>query len=165
MYLLITKLMSLKAPANTFAPPSAAVAQRMAKVKSEHTKPELVVRQFLHAAGFRYRLHDKQMPGKPDVVLPKYRAVVFVQGCFWHGHGAECLRNSRQAPKSNADFWQAKFAYNQERDQRNQAALMEEGWRVFIVWECELKKSELGATLHRLTSQLLEIDELERLAD
>ena len=147
--------MSLKAPANTFAPPPSAVARRMAKVKSKHTAPELVVRQYLHAAGFRYRLHDKTLPGKPDVVLPKYRAVVFVQGCFWHGHGAGCLRQSRQAPKDNADFWQAKFAYNQERDQRNQAELRAAGWRVFVVWECELRKSERGATLHRLTREIL----------
>ena len=137
-----------------------ATSARMSKVRSEHTAPELIVRQYLHAAGFRYRLHYKKLPGKPDVVLPKYRAVVFVQGCFWHGHGANCLRQSRQAPKSNADFWQAKFAYNQERDARNQLELLATGWRVFVVWECELKKSERGATLHRLTRDITTLDEV-----
>jgi DNA mismatch endonuclease (patch repair protein) len=132
----------------------------MARVKSEHTTPELMVRQYLHAAGFRYRLHDKSLPGKPDVVLPKYRAVIFVQGCFWHGHGASCLRGGKP-PKANADFWQAKFTYNQERDQRNQAGLLAAGWRVFVVWECELRKSERGATLHRLTNGILAADELD----
>lgn len=134
-------------------------------MRSEHTAPELIVRQYLHAAGFRYRLHDNKLPGKPDVVLPKYQAVVFVQGCFWHGHSAGCLRQSRQAPKANADFWQAKFAYNKERDQRNQTELRMSGWRVLIVWECELKRGERGATLHRLTNEILEMDEMERLVE
>lgn len=131
----------------------------MARVKSEHTKPELLVRKYLHAAGFRYRLHDKKLPGKPDLVLPKYRAVVFVQGCFWHGHGTACLRGGKP-PKANADFWKAKFIYNQERDQRNQAELLAAGWHVFVVWECELKKSERGATLHRLTREVLASGEI-----
>jgi DNA mismatch endonuclease (patch repair protein) len=142
--------------------------RRMAQVKSEHTTPELVLRQYLHAAGFRYRLHDKSLPGKPDVVLPKYRAVVFVQGCFWHGHGATCLRGGKP-PKANADFWQAKFAYNRERDQRNQAELQAAGWQVFVVWECELRKSERGATLHRLTTEILtganELNHLQSIPD
>jgi DNA mismatch endonuclease (patch repair protein) len=127
----------------------------MARVRREDTAPELVVRQFLYAAGFRYRLHDARLPGKPDIVLPKYRAVIFVQGCFWHAHGVGCLRGGKQ-PKANAEFWQAKFTYNQERDQRNQAM----GWRVLVVWECELKKSERGATLHRLTSEVLATGDL-----
>jgi DNA mismatch endonuclease (patch repair protein) len=127
----------------------------MARVGSKDTAPELLVRQYLHAAGFRYRLHDKRLPGKPDLVLPKYGAVVFVQGCFWHGHGAACLRRSRKPPVDNAAYWQAKFARNMARDQRDQTALKKAGWRVLMVWECELRKSERGATLHRLTREIL----------
>lgn len=128
----------------------------MARIKGKDTAPELLVRRYLHAAGFRYRLHNAGLPGTPDVVLPKYRTVVFVQGCFWHGHErTACLRKSREAPKANAEFWQAKFAYNQDRDRRIQQQLRELGWRVLVVWECELKKSERGATLCRLTKDLL----------
>ena len=131
------------------------IGRRMASVKSKDTAPELLVRNSLHAAGFRYRLHVASLPGTPDVVLPKYQTVVFVHGCFWHAHGTACLRKSRQAPKANVEFWQAKFAYNQDRDRRTQKALCELGWRILVVWECELKKSERGATLHRLTSEVL----------
>lgn len=131
----------------------------MARVGSENTLPELIVRQYLHAAGFRYRLHDKQLPGKPDVVFPKYRTVIFIHGCFWHSHGSTCLRGGQQ-PKANADFWQAKFAYNRERDHNNQAALRTQGWRVLVVWECSLRKSERGATLHRLTKEILALEDV-----
>jgi DNA mismatch endonuclease (patch repair protein) len=131
----------------------------MARVKGKDTVPELLVRRYLHAAGFRYRLHEKSLPGTPDVVLPKYRTVIFVQGCFWHGHGVACLRKSRNAPKANAAFWQAKFAYNQDRDRRIQQQLRELGWQVLVVWECELKKCERGATLHRLTNEVLAADD------
>lgn len=144
----------------SFAPPAPAVSERMARVGSKDTTPELLVRQYLHAAGFRYRLHDERLPGKPDVVLPKYGTVVFVQGCFWHGHGASCLRRSRKAPVDNADYWQAKFARNAARDQRDQVTLRAAGWRVLLVWECELRKSERGATLHRLTRELLAGEDL-----
>ncbi len=133
--------------------------RRMARIRGKDTAPELIVRRYLHAAGFRYRLHDSRLPGKPDIVLPKYQVIIFVQGCFWHGHGAACSRGGKP-PKANAHFWEAKFVYNKERDQRNQMALAELGWRVLVVWECELKKSERGATLHRLTTDILANEEL-----
>lgn len=132
----------------------------MRRVQSKDTQPELLVRRYLHAAGFRFRLHDTGLPGTPDVVLPRYRTVVFVQGCFWHSHGAACLRKSREAPKTNAEFWHAKLAVNQARDQRTQLLLREQGWQVLTVWECELRKSERGATLHRLIRDIIAIDEL-----
>lgn len=132
----------------------------MQRVRSKDTQPELLVRRYLHAAGFRFRLHDAKLPGSPDVVLPRYRTVVFVQGCFWHSHGTGCSRKSREAPKTNVGFWKAKLAVNQARDQRIQHQLRELGWQVLIVWECELKKSVLGAALHRLTRDITAADEL-----
>jgi DNA mismatch endonuclease (patch repair protein) len=131
----------------------------MRRVQGKDTQPELLVRRYLHAAGFRFRLHDAHLPGTPDVVLPRYRTVVFVQGCFWHSHGAGCLRKSREAPKTNAAFWQAKLAGNLARDERTQQQLREQGWQVLTVWECELRKSERGATLHRLIRDITAVDE------
>jgi DNA mismatch endonuclease (patch repair protein) len=124
-----------------------------------------LARRYLHAAGFRFRLHDAHLPSTPDVVLPRYRTVVFVQGCFWHSHGAGCLRKSREAPKTNAAFWQAKLAGNLARDERTLLLLREQGWQVLTVWECELRKSERGATLHRLTRDITMRNEVELLAD
>jgi DNA mismatch endonuclease (patch repair protein) len=132
----------------------------MSRVQSKNTQPELLLRRYLHAAGFRFRLHDTVLPGTPDVVLPRYRTVVFVQGCFWHSHGATCLRKSREAPKTNAEFWRAKLAVNQARDRHNHQKINELGWQVLTVWECELRKSERGATLHRLTRDITAADEL-----
>jgi DNA mismatch endonuclease (patch repair protein) len=133
--------------------------RNMRRVQGKDTQPELLVRRYLHAAGFRFRLHDAHLPGTPDVVLPRYRTVVFVQGCFWHSHGVGCLRKSREAPKTNAAFWQVKLAGNRARDERTQQQLHEQGWQVLTVWECELRKSERGATLHRLTSAILAEDD------
>jgi DNA mismatch endonuclease (patch repair protein) len=127
----------------------------MRRVQSKDTQPELLVRRYLHAAGFRFRLHDACLPGTPDVVLPRYRTLVFVQGCFWHSHSTACLRKSREAPKTNAEFWQTKLAVNQARDQRIQQQLHELGWRVLVVWECELRRTVRGATLHRLLQEIL----------
>ena len=109
----------------------------MRQVRSENTAPEMYVRRALHAAGFRFRLHDKRLPGKPDLVLTKYLTVVFVQGCLWHWHGC---RRSRM-PSSNTDYWQRKIARNVERDAKNLSALSDKGWRVELVWECELAAS------------------------
>lgn len=108
----------------------------MRRVKGRDTGPELTVRRLLWDAGYRYRLHRKDLPGKPDIVLPGRRAVVFVHGCFWHGH--DCARGARQ-PKANADYWKAKIARNVDRDARVQADLIDIGWRPVTVWECELK--------------------------
>jgi DNA mismatch endonuclease (patch repair protein) len=107
----------------------------MRAIRSRDTKPEMQVRCFLHAAGFRYRLHVRELPGNPDIVLPKYRAAIFVQGCFWHQHSG-CANG--KAPTSNAAYWGPKLKRTIERDRLAVAALEAQGWRVFIVWECAL---------------------------
>ena len=108
----------------------------MRAVKSKDTRPELCLRKALHARGLRYALHRKDLPGKPDLVFPKYRCVLFVHGCFWHGH--HCKRGARQ-PKTNAEYWREKIARNTARDAAAQHALRSAGWRVLIAWECELR--------------------------
>ena len=111
----------------------------MSRIRSADTQPEKKVRSILHKAGFRYRLHVKDLPGKPDIVLPKYRTVIFVHGCFWHRHkGCKFAYN----PKSRIDFWQKKFRDNVERDLRNAKALDELGWKRLVIWECETKNLE-----------------------
>jgi DNA mismatch endonuclease (patch repair protein) len=114
----------------------------MAKVRSSDTKPEWILRCALHRLGFRYKLKNKELPGNPDLVLPKYRTVVFVHGCFWHRH-AGCRDASM--PKSNQSFWAKKFSENVERDVRNSEALSQQGWKVIIVWECELMNKTIEA--------------------
>jgi DNA mismatch endonuclease (patch repair protein) len=109
----------------------------MAQVRTKDTAPEMAVRLALHAKGLRYRLHRKDLPGRPDVVFPRYRLAVFIHGCFWHGCPA-CDRGLRR-PKSNAGFWKAKLAANQARDARNISALKELGWRVVVIWECTIR--------------------------
>ena len=121
----------------------------MAAVRGKDTRPELLVRRFLYGLGYRYRLHAKDLPGRPDIVFRKRHAVVFVNGCFWHGH--DCPRGS--APASNVDFWQRKIGNNRERDDRVQQQLRKDGWRVLIVWECETKDL---ARLERRLSRFLE---------
>ena len=111
----------------------------MSRIRGVDTKPELVVRRALHAQGYRYRLHGRKLPGRPDLVFRKRRVVVFVHGCFWHRH--EGCPKSR-LPKSRADYWRAKFESNVERDQRNERVLADDGWRVFVAWECEIEKDE-----------------------
>ncbi len=108
----------------------------MRAVKGRDTKPEVALRKKLFALGLRYRLNVKELPGKPDLVFPKHKAVVFVHGCFWHGH--DCKRGAR-APKQNADYWREKIARNKARDKKNAAELKKLGWRVITVWECDLK--------------------------
>lgn len=109
-------------------------SERMSRIRGTHTKPELLVRKGLHARGLRFRLHRRDLPGRPDLVLPKYRAVVFVHGCFWHAHTCQKGR----IPGTRSDFWRAKFEGNRKRDARSARALREAGWRVFKVWECQL---------------------------
>lgn len=111
----------------------------MAAVKGNDTKPEMLVRRYLHGCGFRYGLHNKNLPGSPDIVLRRFKTVIFVHGCFWHGH--ENCRYYR-LPKSNIEFWQSKVEHNRARDERVQAELHAKGWRVLIIWECELKTKE-----------------------
>ena len=109
-------------------------SRMMSSIKSGDTKPELMVRRFLHAHGFRYRLHAKDLPGSPDIVLPRYGAVVQVHGCYWHRHPG-C--RYAYSPKSNIEFWEEKFQANVERDALTEAALADLGWRVIVVWGCE----------------------------
>lgn len=124
----------------------------MSKVKSKNTKPEETVRKFLFSKGFRYRKNVKKLPGTPDIVLPKYKTVIFVNGCFWHVHeGCE----SFSWPSSNIGFWKEKLTANVERDKRNQELLNEMGWRVLIVWQCELKKKVIEERLNLLVNQIL----------
>lgn len=109
----------------------------MSRIHSIDTKPELTVRKALHAAGYRFRLHRKDLPGSPDIVLPKYRLVIFIHGCFWHRHQT-CRKWS--VPNSNKDYWEKKFSSNVERDLKAITALEELGWRTVVIWECEVKK-------------------------
>ncbi|AHC38090.1 MULTISPECIES: very short patch repair endonuclease [unclassified Pseudomonas] len=109
----------------------------MRAVKRSHTAPEIVVRQALHALGLRFRLHRRDLPGSPDIVLPKFRTVVFVHGCFWHRH-PDCRYAT--TPKSRQEYWLPKFEANVERDARKEAQLRELGWRVLVMWECETKR-------------------------
>jgi len=111
----------------------------MSRIKNRDTKPEELVRKYLFSQGFRYRKNDKRYPGKPDIVLPKYRTVVFVHGCFWHQHPG-C--NAARIPKSNSVFWKKKFEGNVDRDIREQKALEADGWNVIVVWECEISNKE-----------------------
>ena len=111
----------------------------MSKIKSKNTKPEKVVRSLLFSLGYRFRLHVKDLPGKPDIVLPKYKTVVLVNGCFWHGH-----ENCKDAgiPKTNSNFWYDKISKNKERDKRVSNELEQAGWKVLVVWECQINDKE-----------------------
>ena len=112
-------------------------SRMMSGIRGKDTKPEMLIRRGLHARGFRYRLHCKDLPGKPDLCFPKYRAVIFVHGCFWHGHDCHLFK----WPKTRPDFWREKIGRNREVDQRAVGLLEATGWRVAIVWECALKGS------------------------
>lgn len=130
----------------------------MSQIRGKNTKPEELVRKYLFSQGFRYRKNDPRLPGKPDIVLPKYKTVIFVNGCFWHGHDG-CRYFIW--PKNNAEFWKAKISGNIQRDAQCVRLLKEQGWNVIVVWECELKKANREATLigleARLKQMLLEI--------
>lgn len=119
----------------------------MSRIRGKDTKPEEIVRKYLFSKGLRYRKNDKRYPGHPDIVLPKYKTVVFVHGCFWHMH--EGCRHAR-LPKTNTEFWKEKLSRNRERDKNEQRILREMGWKVLVVWECELKKDNQQETLERL---------------
>jgi DNA mismatch endonuclease (patch repair protein) len=110
-------------------------SRMMSGIRGTNTKPELLLRKGLHAMGFRFRLHDRSLPGKPDIVLPRYKAVIFAHGCFWHGHDCHLFK----WPSTRPEFWQAKIARNRAVDARTDIALSEAGWRQAIVWECALK--------------------------
>lgn len=131
---------------------SAEVRSRMMSgIRSKDTRPEITVRKGLHRLGFRYRLNDRRVSGKPDLLLPKWNALVFVHGCFWHGHDCHLFR----LPKTRTEFWQTKIEKNRQRDRLTEARLLSEGWRVAVIWECALKGK------HRLEEQQV----MSRLAD
>ncbi|MCS4510801.1 very short patch repair endonuclease [Xylophilus ampelinus] len=125
----------------------------MKRVRRADTKPEVTLRKALHRLGFRYVIGDKRLPGTPDLVFPKHRAAVFVHGCFWHGH--ECRQG--RVPSSNVDYWAPKIVANRARDARKEQALRDLGWRVFTVWECELKAASLSVSVGRLAAALHEV--------
>jgi len=137
--------------ADTFTPEERSAIMR--QVRSKNTSPEKKVRSLLHLHGYRFRVHCDNLPGKPDIVLKKYRTVVFVNGCFWHRH-ENCRRAS--TPTSNKEYWLAKFERNQSRDQRDQILLNEQGWQVLIVWECELGNPD--QLVNRLSSHFKETE-------
>ena len=120
-------------------------SRNMSSIKSKNTKPEIKVRKVLHSMGYRFRLHSKDLPGSPDIVLPKYKTVIFVHGCFWHRH-----QNCKYAstPKTRQEFWNKKFNENINRDKINQENLSSKGWKIIIVWECEIKDKDFD--LNRL---------------
>lgn len=123
----------------------------MSRIRNKNTKPEELVRKYLFSQEFRYRKNDSRLPGKPDIVLPKYKTVIFVNGCFWHGH--EGCRYFVW-PKNNAEFWKEKITRNIQRDKHNRELLSDQGWRIIEVWECELKKKSVQETLNRLVHEL-----------
>lgn len=130
----------------------------MSKISSKDTKPEILVRKFLFSKGFRYRINVKTLPGKPDIVLPKYKTIIFVNGCFWHGHN--CKKG--KLPSSNTDFWKEKISNNKSRDAKNSDLLVKLGWKVIIIWQCEInnisnRKIRFECLLEELKSHYSEI--------
>ena len=124
----------------------------MSRIKGKNTKPEMLVRRFLHANGYRYRLHDKNLPGKPDIVLPKYKTVIFVHGCFWHGH-----KNCKYfvVPKTRTEWWLNKINGNIANDAKAAKALKKEGWKIINLWECNLKPAKIKKTLSKLIKHFM----------
>lgn len=129
-------------------------SRNMSHIRSANTKPEEMVRKFLFSKGFRYRKNVRKLPGCPDIVLPKYKTVIFVNGCFWHKHN--CSRFVW--PSSNEDYWIPKITRNVERDIKNHKQLQEQGWNVIVVWECELKKAVFDGTMDKLIAELNSIN-------
>ena len=125
----------------------------MASISGKNTKPEIIVRKYLFSKGFRYKLYDKSLPGKPDLVFPKHKTVVFVHGCFWHGHD-KC--KFFVIPKTRTEWWMTKIGRNKQLDKKNVKKLKILGWKVIIIFECKLKPKYVGKTLHNLESRLLQ---------
>jgi DNA mismatch endonuclease (patch repair protein) len=123
----------------------------MSRIRATNTKPELLVRRFLHANGFRYKLHDKTLPGKPDIVLPKYKTVIFIHGCFWHGH-SNC--KYFVVPKTRTEWWLNKINTNKANDNKAVKALKKDGWKILHIWECRLKSAKAERTLSSLPDKL-----------
>ena len=133
-------------------------SKRMASIRGKNTTPEMIVRRGLWSRGFRYRVNHKRLPGKPDIVLRKYRTCIFVNGCFWHGHGVDLNKvmdsNCCKIPKSNTSFWIDKIRRNIERDKEEQIELAKMGWHCIIVWECELKPANREKTIDSIAFTL-----------
>lgn len=123
----------------------------MSRIKGKNTKPEMLVRKFLHRNGLRYKLHEKNLPGKPDIVLPKYKTVIFVHGCFWHAH-KNCKLN--RLPKSNHNYWIPKITGNVNRDKIHKRKLKKEGWNILEIWECKLNSYKIDKTLKCLLKNI-----------
>jgi len=134
-------------------------SELMSHIRSVNTKPEVALRRALWRRGFRYRVNVKNLPGSPDIVLPKHRTVVFVHGCFWHAHKGCKIYH---LPQTNTEFWLAKVTRNQERDQEVWRQLEAKGWSVVIVWECELVKAKFDGTVERVAAEIIEDGELYR---
>lgn len=117
----------------------------MSKISGKNTKPEIIVRKIVHKLGYRFRLHRRDLPGKPDIVFPKYKKVIFVNGCFWHGH-SKCSRS--KLPATNIDFWKKKIKGNKQKDKNNHLCLKKMGWNYLVIWQCEIKKNN-----HEILSQ------------
>ena len=126
-------------------------SRNMSHIRSQDTQPEMIVRKYLFSKGLRYRINVRSLPGCPDIVLPKYRTVVFVNGCFWHKHDCSRFR----WPSSNEEYWKEKILRNVERDRKNEEELTTAGWRVITVWECELKKKDTVATLEQVRKKII----------
>ncbi|MBK9043907.1 MAG: DNA mismatch endonuclease Vsr [Saprospiraceae bacterium] len=123
----------------------------MSQIKGKDTQPEMLVRKFLFGNGFRYRLHDKKLPGKPDIILKKFKTVIFVNGCFWHGHeGCKYFK----IPETRTEWWKEKFEKNKANDEKNKSLLISSGWKVITIYGCELKKDKREATFMKLLTQL-----------
>lgn len=124
-------------------------SMNMSHIRSKDTKPEIVVRSFLHKNGFRFRKNDKRYPGKPDVVLPKYKTVIYINGCFWHMH--DCRKFV--LPKSNIDYWTNKLINNKKRDQRYYHQMIEKNWNVIVIWECEINEGRLERLINEIKGE------------
>jgi len=138
-------------------------SKMMSGIRGKNTRPELIIRRGLFAVGFRYRLHVKDLPGKPDLVFPKYKTVLFINGCFWHGHDCELFK----APTTNRAFWENKIRTNQTNDARNNSLLLAAGWRVVTIWECAMKgkrRLEIN-TLIRTVSNLIKSTSTDSLSE
>jgi len=126
----------------------------MSQIKGTNTRPEILVRKYLFSKGFRFKLYDKKLPGKPDIVLPKYKSVIFVHGCFWHGH-QDCKKFI--IPKTRTDWWLNKINQTKKNDLINDLILNSKGWRVFTIFECELNKKDFEIRLNNLITQILQV--------
>lgn len=124
----------------------------MSRIRSTNTKPEMLVRRFLHANGFRYKIHDNKLPGKPDIVLPKYKTVILIHGCFWHGH-ANC--KFAKFPKTNSSYWTPKIINNIAKDKKHIKSLKQDGWRIIVLWTCKLKSKTINKVFESLLKKII----------